>query len=182
VPRLWRMRRISSNLMDFNTPLRSYQDGTIFNADLATLRAYLHAVNQQLIYDSRYKGMADVIQSLINERQNQERHQLASQQAKDLHQEAQLAVSKVSGGIIEVRGEVGEVKKEITEVKREVIEIKGTLKKTHRIHSWILFVAIVTAILAGIAAWEVIEKWFPNKPSAAVSEPIQPTPPHSTNK
>ena len=56
--------------------------------------------------------------------------------------------------------ELGKVKGEITDVKREVNEVNGTLERTHRIHFWILVVAVVTAILAGIAALDVIDKWF----------------------
>jgi chromosome segregation ATPase len=169
-------------------------DGTIYRADVPALTECLHALNQQPGHiDTRQAQFISTLQTLISERQNRSRHEVAvqqskelhqqaSQQAKDHHQEAQLSAAKISGGIAEVKGEIAEAKGEIAKVKIEVVEIKGTLERTHQIHSWILFVAIVTAILAGVAAWDVIEKWFPNKPVAPVSEIIQTKPPHSTNK
>jgi hypothetical protein len=79
--------------------------------------------------------------------------------------------SAIKDQVSKIHGEMGNVKAELK-----------TLEKSHRIHLWILVVAIVTAGLALIAALDVVLKWFPSRKPHAVSSPVQPEPAHSTNK
>jgi hypothetical protein len=133
--------------MDFRTAQIAYQDGSIFNADLPTLRAYLHVVNQQQPHaDPRYHQIATTIQALIDERQKQTRHQITLQQAKDQHQQ--------------IQGQIGNISDELAKVKIQLNDLKGTLRKSHRVHLWIFGIAVVTAIIASIAAADSILRWI----------------------
>jgi|SRR5579859_2114866 len=47
----------------------------------------------------------------------------------------------------------------IAENSKLKIAVDG-LKNPHKLHWWLLVVAILTAIFAGISAWPVIQEWF----------------------
>jgi hypothetical protein len=84
-----------------------------------------------------------------------------------------------------VQVEISTVGKEVSQVRADISRIQSelkTLKKSHRVHLWILFVAIVTALLALIAALDVVLKWIPDKKPVGPSELVQPKPPDSTNR
>jgi prefoldin subunit 5 len=132
--------------MDFRTVQLAFQDGTIFDADLKTLQSYRHAVNQQPPHvDPRYNQIAKTIEDLIKQAQNQQRHGQLAAEVKIVHEE-------VSG----VGCEVSRIRTDISHIQAAL----KTLEKSHRVHLRILVVAIVTAVLAAIAALDAVLKWL----------------------
>jgi hypothetical protein len=132
--------------MDFRTVQLAFQDGTIFHADLKTLQIYRHAVNQQPPHvDPRYNQIAKTIEDLIKEGQNQQRHGQLAAEVKGVHEE-----------VSEVGCEVSRIRTDISHIQA----VLKTLERSHRVHLWILFAAIVTAVLAAIAALDAVLKWL----------------------
>ena len=173
--------------MSYNDVQRAFWDGSIHQADIQTLRESLNLVIQQSgPGEPRATEFANTIRSLISERENQTRHQLAGKQAQDHHGEIKIRIEQVEDNTSKTHQEITEAKTQIialkTELREKAIEIKIILKAIHRIDLWILTVSILAFLAAAIAAADVFVKWFPNKPSAAASEPPPPEPAHNTNK
>jgi hypothetical protein len=147
---------------------KMFLDHSIYKADIFTLNECLQVMNEQPSYvEPRHDQWVSTLKALIKSRQLDGLHQLEIEHADSLHKETRDVLSSVS--------------KDLSTVKGDVSGIKKALTKTHGLHLWILIVAILTAILALIAAVDVILKWFPNRPSDAVSEPTPARLPHSTN-
>ena len=55
---------------------------------------------------------------------------------------------------------LSKVQSQISEVRNDISSVSERLEKTHKVHRWILLVAILTGGFALIAAWDVILKWI----------------------
>jgi hypothetical protein len=81
--------------------------------------------------------------------------------------EAEFIISRIKDAIAK-----NQTDKELEELRKQhnaIIGKSGTiedalnrLKTPHKLHKWLLAVAIITAIFAGIAAWPIIRDWLPD--------------------
>jgi hypothetical protein len=67
---------------------------------------------------------------------------------------------KLIGGVVNVQSEVEKVRQELGIVKSDLALAQKQLGHTHKIHVAILWVAIITAMLALIAALDPVLRWF----------------------
>ena len=49
---------------------------------------------------------------------------------------------------------------QISDVRTDISRVETRLENTHKVHRWILLVAILTGVFALIAAWDVILNWM----------------------
>jgi hypothetical protein len=99
--------------------------------------------------------------------------------------EAEFAILRIKDAIAknQTDRELAELRKQHEATIGKSGAIEGaliSLKMPHKLHWWLLWVAIMTAIFAGIAAWPVIREWLPASQPANKSASSPPPQSNST--
>src|SRR2546425_448624 len=74
-------------------------------------------------------------------------------------QQAMIAESERRRSVKQFKN-LADVQSQISEVRKDISRVETRLENTHKVHRWILLVAILTGVFALIAAWDVILKWI----------------------